>query len=497
MRSKIFLLMVAVIGCAGGGTAPKSPSIALSLVGSNQTDTVNTTLLQALVARTLPHELVQFQSLPDSGNLYGAFVESLAIPDATTLIADSTDANGQAAVVVYLGQIAGRARIIVTVPKYGIADTATFTVQAGHLVAITGIPADTTVYSGGKFVLQGTPVDRFGNRRTDPISFHVLSGPATLSADTVTATALGFAYVATTSGSVADTTFISVVPTGRIAVSRSPYIHIFNLDGTDSVSILPNIGGVGNVRWAPDGKSLVYDGMSGCSITAIGNNAPIAVANLSGGAAALQLPTFYYAYYPQYARDGSRIYFTMLNPNGQFWEGDPKTLAIDSLGLAPDQDYAPSPSPDGSQLAYFHATLNVTGVLRVLTLSTSAVTDLGVPANQPVWSPVSNQIAYVAAGTCQGQIHIINSDGSGDRRLSPNTYNSGFDWSPDGAWIVALNSVTGKIDVINVASGQALPLTFTSGFSSPAWLPTTPAPRQDTAPKETGHSRTRTIGHRR
>ena len=475
--------MVAVIGCAGSGTAPKTPSISLSLVGGNQTDTVNATLLQALVAHTLPHELVQFQSLPDSGNLYGAFVESLAIPDATPLIADSTDSNGQAAVVVYLGQIAGRARIVVSIPKYGIADTATFTVQPGRLAAITGIPADTTVYSGVKFALQGTPVDRFGNRRTDPVSYHVLSGPATLSADTVTAAALGFAYVATTSGSAADTTFISIVPTGRIALSHGPYIHIVNLDGTDSVSILPTIGGAGNLRWAPDGQSLVYDGMSGCSITQISNNAPIVVTNLSGAATALQLPAFYYAYYPQYARDGSRIYFTMLNPNGQFWRADPKTLAIDSLGLAPDQDYAPSPSPDGSQLAYFHATSNSTGVLRVLTLSSSAVTDLGVPAYQPVWSPVSNQIAYVAAGTCQGQIHIIHSDGSGDRLLSANTYNSGFDWSPDGTWIVALNAVTGKIDVINVASGQALPLTFTSGFSSPAWLPTAPPSNGARAPR--------------
>ncbi|HSY80183.1 MAG TPA: hypothetical protein VK807_00385 [Gemmatimonadaceae bacterium] len=38
--------------------------------------------------------------------------------------------------------------------------------------------------------------------------------------------------------------------------------------------------GVGNVPWAPDGQSLVYDGMSGCYIGQIGDNSPIVVASL-------------------------------------------------------------------------------------------------------------------------------------------------------------------------------------------------------------------------
>lgn len=472
MRLRTLLLVVVVAACSSSGTGPKSPAVPLSIVGGGQTDTVNTTLAQALVVRTVPHQLVQFEALPNLANQDGAFVESLTYPYPTTLIADSTDSNGQAAVVIYLGQIAGRAHVAVSLPKYSVADTVTFTVLPGNLAKLIGVPADTTVYTSATILLHGVPTDRYGNTRSDPVTFHVLSGPVTLSGSTVTATGIGLGLAATTAGSVVDTTSISIVPHGRIALEASPYIHIVNLDGSDSVSILPNVGDVGNVRWAPDGQSLVYDGMNGCYLGQIGDNSPIAIASLSGGARSLQLPASYSVFFPQYTRDGSRIYFTMFNPNGQFWQADPTTLAISSVGFPADQDYAPSPSPDGSQLAYMFATSNTTAVLRVITLSTGAVTDLGVPAYQPEWSPVSNQIAYISSGSCQGQIHIINSNGTGDRTLLPGTYNSGLDWSPDGAWIVALNSNTGHIDVINVASGQALPLTFTHNAGSPAWLPT-------------------------
>lgn len=475
LKNRIGLVATAFAIACSSNTGPRSPSPGIRFVaGNNQADTVGATLTQGLVVNTVAHQPIEFQSVPDSIDKYGALVESLSSSSVQTYIADSTDGYGQASVVVAFGTVTGRARIAVSVPKLGFADTATFTVEPGAAVQIAGVLADTTVYSGVAIALEGIVVDRYGNPRPDPVTFHTLSGPATVSGNTVTTTAIGLARVTATAGPLADTTAISIVPHGRIATSHSPYIHIVNLDGSNSVSIAPNLGVVGNVRWAPDGQSIVYDQMFGCSITQIGDDSPIAIASLSGGANALQLPAFYYVYYPQYTRDGAHIYFTMLgaSTSGQTWQADPKSGSTTAIGIPPNQDYGPSPSPDGSQLAYFHALSNTTADLRILTLSTGTVTDLGVPAYQPVWSPVSNQIAYIAAGTCQGLIHIINSDGSGDRALSANTYNSGFDWSPDGAWIVATNAGTGKIEVINVASGQVLPLTFSSGLGSPAWLPT-------------------------
>jgi Tol biopolymer transport system component len=117
----------------------------------------------------------------------------------------------------------------------------------------------------------------------------------------------------------------------------------------------------------------------------------------------------------------------------------PDGTSGDSLNsLNPSFDLYPSPSPDGQQLVY--ATI---------------LSDL------QNWS-------------CQSTIGIVNADGTGSHSLTTDTYQGELDWSPDGQWIVAYNVTTGHIDVLNASSGQTLPLTFTSGLSSPSWLPTAP-----------------------
>jgi serine/threonine protein kinase len=62
------------------------------------------------------------------------------------------------------------------------------------------------------------------------------------------------------------------------------------------------------------------------------------------------------------------------------------------------------------------------------------VTSTGKPEYDPAWSPVDNRVAYVSEETGNGDIYILNMDGSAVERLTVNTDN--FDkhptWSPDG-----------------------------------------------------------------
>lgn len=62
------------------------------------------------------------------------------------------------------------------------------------------------------------------------------------------------------------------------------------------------------------------------------------------------------------------------------------------------------------------------------------VTSTGQPEYDPAWSPVDNRIAYVSEQTGNGDIYVLNLDGSANVRLTDNTNN--FDkhptWSPDG-----------------------------------------------------------------
>ncbi|MCB9105876.1 MAG: serine/threonine-protein kinase [Anaerolineales bacterium] len=65
------------------------------------------------------------------------------------------------------------------------------------------------------------------------------------------------------------------------------------------------------------------------------------------------------------------------------------------------------------------------------------VTSTGQPEYDAAWSPVDNRIAYVSEETGNGDIYVLNLDGSSKIRLTENT--SDFDkhptWSPDGSRI--------------------------------------------------------------
>ena len=65
------------------------------------------------------------------------------------------------------------------------------------------------------------------------------------------------------------------------------------------------------------------------------------------------------------------------------------------------------------------------------------ITSTGKPEYDPAWSPVDNQVAYVSEETGNGDIYVLNLDGSAVTRLTDNV--DDFDkhptWSPDGTRI--------------------------------------------------------------
>ena len=65
-------------------------------------------------------------------------------------------------------------------------------------------------------------------------------------------------------------------------------------------------------------------------------------------------------------------------------------------------------------------------------------------------------------------------DGSGERAVTAGTgYVGRLDWSPDGKYLVAANN-GGSLVVIDVATGEELPVRLSAGgqsFLSPSWKP--------------------------
>jgi TolB protein len=106
------------------------------------------------------------------------------------------------------------------------------------------------------------------------------------------------------------------------------------------------------------------------------------------------------------------------------------------------------------------------------------VTSSGRPEYDPAWSPVDNRIAYVSEQTGNGDIYMLNLDGSAVVRLTDNVED--FDkhptWSPDGAKVAFWSDMgfnkTRQIWVIDLPSGVLTSLSD-NPFNDwdPVWVP--------------------------
>jgi TolB protein len=93
----------------------------------------------------------------------------------------------------------------------------------------------------------------------------------------------------------------------------------------------------------------------------------------------------------------------------------------------------------------------------------------------PTWSPDGTKIAFYSLRSFNGDIYVMNADGSGQTRL---TNNEAYDitpvWSPDGMKIAFGSDRDGNFEiyVMNVdGSGQTRLTNNDARDSNPAWSP--------------------------
>lgn len=482
---RVCLSAITLVAAACGSSSTGPHAIAnIVFIGDNQTDTVFGTPTRPLMVRVRIPEgqqatghVVQFQALPDTNASLGYQVYFL--PGNTPSWVDSTNSSAEASVIVEMGAQAGTARLVVTVPDFGYVDTAKFTVTAGSAYSVQASPVDTFVVPGASFTYKAWTADRYGNRRNDSLTYTVgVGSPATMSGATVTATAPGFAYItiAAPKPGLGLYTTVTVVPRGTLATANGQVITVFNTDGSNMHTITP-AAPPGMIKWDPTGAHLVFARNTPCSALP---GQEIYTTDLTGATKTVD-SSVTYDEYATYSRDGTWIYYSR-NTGGSsaIWRVHPDGTSDDSLATTmPLFDIYPSPSPDGSRIAYVADHGGDSTDLRILVVSTGSVTSYGVNAWSPAWAPSGNQIAFISflnTVVCAGPLQLINADGTGLRAVASDTsYFAGIDWSPDGQWIVATNATNNIVELINATTGLTIPLPFAAGQYSPTWQPLQPS----------------------
>ena len=155
--------------------------------------------------------------------------------------------------------------------------------------------------------------------------------------------------------------------------------------------------------------------------------------------------------YPSPSPDGTRIAFTS-NRSGQdelflldLFDGG-RLAQLTSLG-----GLAPTWSSDNSQICFSrysaNAYLGVFQSLYVLTVGSGLETLIANVGEDPAWSPAGNTIAY----SMNGNIWTINSDGTNAIQVTASGQNSRQPtWSPDGTKIIFQSSQSGDWDLYQI-----------------------------------------------
>jgi TolB protein len=476
-------------GCGGDGpTEPKFQSGINFVAGHSLTDTAMARPIQALVVeirgddrKPLAGVPVRFEGVGHPGGpQYNPQMEAYLVRvDGTQLlsfIADTTDAQGRVQALVQLGQVAGPARIVVTVPTLGVQDTARYTVTPASVYRVAVAPKDTLLYAGKSYTLRGSVVDRWGNRREDAVTYTASAGVTVDSRGAVSTGSVGRSFVVAQAQGRADTAWITIPPQGTLAAfSRRAGDNMglvtVNLDGSGfrRLAVSSEYYGPDHMApvWAPSGTEVVFQDGSYSSLRLFRVDMNGAVKRfLTTTPSGLSSENW-----PQYSRDGRWVYFhgPMGNPSSLLRAAADGTGATVVTTPAPSgYAYHPSPSPDGQRLAY--VTTHSGTQVRILNLATGTDLPIAVSGNTPRWSPVEDLIAYRKPDETIG---LMKADGSEQRTVSATgrRYDFGFNWSPDGEWLVARSNSTGSLDLINVKTGTTLPLPFSTGLSNPAWKP--------------------------
>jgi TolB protein len=275
---------------------------------------------------------------------------------------------------------------------------------------------------------------------------------------------------------------------GRIAFGdnagqtpTTPEIYSVRPDGTGLRQVTHNHKFDACAAYSPDGKRIAY--CTG-SLAAGDRHLDIAVMRADGRHKRLVTRMGGFSSFPDFAPDGRWLVFNHDEADGSadLWVISLKGRHLQRLTQTPDvSELFAAWSPDGSKIAFMRGTPGGTaqvwlrevwsGRERQLTFDNANKEQL------PEWSPDSRHIAYNRIVNDQGDIWVMNANGSRQRPLTAGPADEGGPaWSPDGRKIAFVRSLPGRnrqLWTANAVDGGNQKILFSSagGQNVPAWQP--------------------------
>jgi len=460
-------LAAAIAACKDdGGTSPQTGPALRIIAGAGIADTISAVPVQGLVVQVMGEDgqpaagvEVRFEVPADPEPPFLPRMQVGAVGAATfgTVAGATTHADGRATVRVRLGERAGPASVVISVPLYGLTDTAEYTVLPGNAVGTMLAPKDTALPVGAGFTYRGSTRDRAGNPRKDPAAWEVTGSAVTVDqTGRVTTSSPGIAVVwmrAMLDGvEHADSGTVSVVPQARLAYTTGQRrLGLIDVTGEDATTLVTSQGLA--PAWHPDGSRMVYVREGGLSIV-----------DLQGRVTVLNTPGVSNATWPEYSADGQWIYFHGEGQGGtKVYRIRPSGEDMQLIGPTLGRGEMPTPSPDGRRVAWVNERYEL--VIHDLATGTeNVVPGTGNIVYAPRWSPDGEWIAYTGY---PGPLMLVRPDGSDLHRVGQLILWPGITWSPDSRWIIGMGESRNVI--IDVTTGRSGLLNWRGEY--PAWRP--------------------------
>ena len=265
-------------------------------------------------------------------------------------------------------------------------------------------------------------------------------------------------------------------------------IYVMDADGANLQRLTNHPDGDFHPSWSPDGKWIAFLSRRDQVRSKHGIAAEIYVMDAGGGNPQRLTNDLHDDYHPSWSPDGKQIAFASVR------DGNTDIYVIDADGgneqrltNNPLYDYSPSWSPDGERIVFiarreghFRKDFDLTYEIYVMDAdggNQQKLTENRRNDFSPSWSPDGKRIAFASdrkGDFVNWEIYVMDADGGNEQRLTENRHDDWFPfWSPDGERIAFRSERDGnyEIYVMDADGGNQQNLTNNpDDDDAPAWF---------------------------